>query len=78
MDNVGTVDWHMDIIKTYAFRAKLIEGNEPFVVTIKVSGTRAKYFLEYYFRKHGMVHVQYRIRKLGLFECWFPRYQIKE
>ena len=41
MDNTGTTEWHMDIIKSQCFRAK-VYSDELNMVTVKVSSRRAK------------------------------------
>lgn len=72
----GTTAWHMDIIKKIAFRGK-IESREPLIVTIKVSSKKAKSVMEGVFKQHGIIGIIYKVKLLGWFECWFPRYQVE-
>jgi hypothetical protein len=71
----GTEQWYFDIIKPTSFRAKIICGH--YKITIKVHSIFAIYYLSKFFKNNGIVGIEYKFERLGLFECWFPRYQIK-
>lgn len=72
-------EYHLSKIKKFAFRGKIEEIDYIHsIVTIKVSSRRSKALLEAHFKKHGIVSVFYNIKLLGLFECWFPRYQMRK
>ncbi len=76
-NRTGTIPWHLEIIKHNAFRGKLIELI-PSKCIIKVPTKKAVTRLDRCFNGgHGIINVEYTIQKLGLFECWFPRYQFK-
>ena len=70
---------HLSSIKKYAFRGKIEEVDYiRNTVTIKVSSRLSKTLLENHFKKNGRYDYRYEIKLLGLFECWFPRYQIRK
>lgn len=72
-----TQEEHIAAIKKYAFRGKIEEIDYIHSkIEIKVSSRRSKILLEIHLKKDGICHIQYEIQLLGLFECWFPRYQI--
>lgn len=69
---------HMEAIKEYAFRGKIEEIDYIHsIITIKVSSMLVKILLEKHFKKHGRSDYHYKIKILGWFECWFPRYQVE-
>lgn len=74
-----TQEQHLKTIKKYAFRGKIEE--EDYIhskITIKVSSVVSKALLEAHLKKDGNCALLYEIQVLGLFECWFPRYQIRK
>ena len=63
-------------IKKCAFRGKVDEIDcTRSTIEIKVSSIISKKLLEEHLKTYGVCTILYEIKLLGLFECWFPRYQ---
>lgn len=66
----------LEIIKKCAFRGKIEEIDDIHnIIDLKVSSVMAKKLLQKHLKNHEIGDFKYRIKVLGLFECWFPRYQ---
>lgn len=69
----GTLDWHFYFIRKTAFRGRIEEGKNT--VKIKLPDQDSINHIHDLMRYFGVLGVDYQFEKLGLFECWFPRYQ---
>lgn len=71
---IGSIDYYIKMIQINCFRGKIIE--RPMQVTIKIASQKTRDWMIDTLKIIGVGGVEYKVEKLGFFECWFPRYQV--